>query len=167
MNALILAAGGFEDTELLVPYYRLLEEGCEVTLGGPETGPIAGKHGYSVEIRKTCADLAPEDFDLLVLPGGHGPESVRQDPDAVDITRSMMADRKPVAAICHGAQVLISAGVVEGLRATCWPGIADDLKAAGAMYEDAEVVVDGKLVTSRCPSDLPAFCRELLAAARE
>ncbi len=164
MRAVILAAGGFEDSELLCPLYRLKEEGIEVTVAGPQAGTITGKHGYTVEADAAFSDTAAEDYDLLVLPGGQGPETVRLDQDAVGLTRRMMDAGKPVAAICHGAQVLISAGVLEGRRATCWQGIRDDLKAAGARYEDSEVVVDGNLVTSRCPSDLPAFCREIMKA---
>jgi protease I len=112
------------------------------------------------------ADVAPDDYDLLVLPGGKGPETVRLDDDAVAATLRIYKAGKPVAAICHGAQVLISAGLLQNKHATCWQGIRDDLKAALANYADEEVVVDANLVTSRCPDDLPAFCRELLSLLR-
>jgi protease I len=162
MNALILAADGFEDSELLVPMYRLKEAGHTVRVAGPDAGrALTGKHGYEVAADLAFDDASADDADLLVLPGGKGPETVRLNERAVRVTRQMLEAGKPVAAICHGAQVLISAGVLAGKKATCWQGIRDDLKAAGAEYADEEVVVDGRLVTSRCPDDLPAFCREL------
>jgi protease I len=110
-------------------------------------------------------DVRAEDYDLLVLPGGHGPEKVRRNQTSLRVARAMVLAHDPVASICHGIQVLISAQVVEGRNATCWPGIADDLKEAGAIYHDSEVVVDGRLVTSRKPEDLPAFCREIVRLA--
>ncbi|MFW6161323.1 MAG: type 1 glutamine amidotransferase domain-containing protein [Planctomycetota bacterium] len=164
MKALMLTADGFEDSELYCPYYRLLEEGFDVDVAAPAAGEVTGKHGYGFEANLSFADVTPDDYDLLVLPGGKGPETVRLDANAVEATRQIFHAGKPVAAICHGAQVLISAGLLEGKQATCWQGIRDDLNAAGADYSDQEVVVDGTLITSRCPDDLPAFCRELLAA---
>ncbi len=167
MKALILAAEGFEDSELLVPMYRLLEEGDDVDVAAPETGEFTGKHGYTAEANLDFGDVESDDYDLLVLPGGKAPETVRLDDSAVRVTREMMEGGKPVASICHGAQVLISADVLEGRKATCWEGIRDDLRAAGAAYRDKEVVVDGNLITSRFPGDLPAFCRELMRAREE
>ena len=166
MKALILAADGFEDSELLYPYYRLQEAGISATIAGPEVGTITGKHGYSVDANKTLDEVNAGDYDLLLLPGGKAPESVRLNDHAVQVTKEMMEADKPIAAICHGAQTLISADVLRGKNATCWQGVRDDLKAAGAKYADEEVVVDGNLVTSRCPDDLPAFCREMMKAAR-
>ncbi len=167
MKALILAADGFEDSELLYPYYRLQEEEIAVDVAAPEAGPIAGKHGYSVEANLAFADVKPNEYDLLVLPGGKGPETVRLDKNAVDATRRMLETGKLVAAICHGAQVLISAGVIYGRTATCYKGVRDDLKAAGAEYVDREVVVDDNLITSRVPGDLPAFSRQIFKALQE
>ena len=164
MKALILAADDFEDSELLVPLYRLLEEGDEVAIAAPETGDITGKHGYTVEADLDFGDVDAGDYDMLVLPGGKAPETVRLDDSAVRVTREMMEAGKPVASICHGAQVLISADVLEGREATCWMAIRDDVRAAGAEYRDAEVVVDDNLITSRFPGDLPAFCREMMRA---
>lgn len=167
MKALMLAADGFEDSELLVPMYRLLEVGDEVDIAAPATGEFTGKHGYTAEANMDFGDLRPDDYALLVLPGGKAPETVRLDDSAVRVTREMMDAGKPVASICHGAQVLISADVLEGRKATCWQGIRDDLRAAGADYRDKEVVVDDNLITSRFPGDLPAFCRELMRAREQ
>ena len=156
----------FRSSELLYPYYRLREEGVEVDVAAPQVGPIAGKHGYSVRANVSFDDLTSDPYDLLIIPGGKAPETVRLSDRAVAVAREMMAADKIVAAICHGAQLLMSAGVLDGRRATCWQGIRDDLRNAGADYADEEVVVDGSLITSRCPSDLPWFCGEIVRAVR-
>ncbi len=167
MKALILVADGVEDSEFFYPYYRLREEDITVDVASPDGEKIVGKHGYEFEPNLSFSEVNASAYDLLVLPGGKGPERVRLEPAAVDITKWMFEADKTVAAICHGAQVLISADVLHGRRATCWKAIRDDIKAAGAEYLDQEVVVDGILVTSRSPDDLPAFCREMLAAVRQ
>jgi len=169
MKAVILVADEAEDMEMLVPYYRLKEEGIEVHVAGSRLGPIHGRHGYSLDANLTFWDINAETYDLMVIPGGRAPETVRQNDKALAAARRFFEDAKPVAAICHGAQVLISAGLLAKRRLTCWRGIRDDVRAAGAEYVDTEVVVDGNLITSRSPGDLPAFCREImraLAAAR-
>ncbi len=164
MKALILVAEGVEDLEFFYPYYRLLEAGWKVDVAGPKGRSVAGKHGYEIEPDLSLADVKADGYDLLILPGGKAPETVRLDERALAATRAMMAAGKPVAAICHGVQVLISSGVLQGRKATCWKGVRDDLKAAGAEYLNEEVVVDGNLITSRRPDDLPAFCREIFKA---
>jgi len=166
MKALVISADMFEDTELLVPYYRLLEEGIKVDIASMRKAPIKGKHGYDIEVTKTLAEVRPDDYDILVLPGGKAPEAVRQEPKAVEIARDFVKNDKPIAAICHGPQTLITAGLLKGRHATCYRTVKDELKAAGAIYEDKEVVVDGNLVTSRQPSDLPAFMRETIKMIR-
>ena len=162
MKALIISADNFEDSELLVPYYRLLEAGIPVDIASPSKGEITGKHGYKVTVTKSLPEVDPAAYDLLVLPGGKAPAAVRRDENALKIARHFFTTNKPVAAICHGPQTLISAGVLRGRRATCYKSVAGELQAAGAHYEDREVVVDGNLVTSRIPSDLPAFQREMM-----
>lgn len=161
MKALILTADGFEDMELFYPLYRIQEEGMDVDVASSIKGGVFGKHGYRVEANLTFADVDPDQYDLLVLPGGKGPEKVRLDTDALETTQAMMAAGKVIASICHGSQILISAGLVAGKNMTCWPGVRDDLKAAGATYHDREVVTDGNLITSRMPDDLPAFCKTI------
>jgi protease I len=162
MKALIVSADHFEDSELLFPFYRLLEVGVEVDIASIARRKINGKHGYEVVVDKTLRDIDPKTYDLLVLPGGKAPATLRNEPAAIAIAQEFMRSNKPVAAICHGPQILITAGVVQGRRATCYRSVAEELKAAGALYEDKEVVVDGNLVTSRQPSDLPAFMREMV-----
>ncbi|HJX17952.1 MAG TPA: type 1 glutamine amidotransferase domain-containing protein [Acidiferrobacterales bacterium] len=162
MKILILSADGFEDSELLAPLARLRDEGMQVDIGSFTVGPILGKHGESVHANRAIAGMRPEDYDALVLPGGKAPAALRQDAQVLALVRHFFAAGKPVAAICHGPQVLISAGVLAGRTATAYRAVADELEAAGAHYRDAEVVVDGNLVTSRTPADLPAFQREFI-----
>ena len=162
MKALIISADNFEDSELLVPYYRLKEAGLDVTVASMGRGAIKGKHGYEVAVDKTLDEVNPDDYAILVLPGGKAPAAVRKEAKALAIAKSFFAHNKPVAAICHGPQVLISAGLLKGRRATCYKSVVDELKEAGALYEDREVVVDANLVTSRQPADLPAFMRETM-----
>lgn len=162
MKALIISADKFEDTELLVPYYRLKEAGVEVDVASIARGKITGLHGYEVEAGKALKEVHPDDYGLLFLPGGRAPQAVRQEAAALEIARSFFSKNKPVAAICHGPQTLISAGLLKGRHATCYRSVAEEMEAAGALYEDSEVVVDDNLVTSRQPSDLPAFMREMM-----
>ncbi len=162
MKALMISADDFEDTELLVPYYRLKEEGIQVDISSINKGKIRGKHGYEVGVDKTLKEVKPEEYDILVLPGGKAPETVRKEKKALEIARHFFEKNKPVSAICHGPQTLISAGVLKGKHATCYKSVGPEMKDAGALYEDKEVIVDGNLVTSRQPSDLPAFLRETM-----
>ncbi len=162
MKALILSADDFEDSELLVPFYRLKEAGVEVVVASLDRGAIKGKHGYEVAVDKTLDEVMPDDYAILILPGGAAPALVRKEPKALEIARSFFACGKPVAAICHGPQILISADLLKGRRATCYMSVVDELKESSALYEDREVVVDANLVTSRQPADLPAFMRETM-----
>jgi protease I len=162
MKALIISADGFEDTELLVPYYRLREEGMDVHVASMKKSKIRGKHGYEVDVDKLLKDIHPDDYDLLLLPGGNAPEAIRKEKDALEIAKYFFQRNKPVSAICHGPQILITAGLLKGRHATCYKSVAQELSDTGAIYEDKEVVVDRNLVTSREPSDLPAFLRETI-----
>ena len=162
MKALIISADNFEDTELLVPFYRLEEEGAQVDIASIKKGKIKGKHGYEVEVNKTLKEVNPDDYDILILPGGKAPENLRKEKKAIEIAKHFFQKNKPVSAICHGPQTLITAGLLKGRRATCYKSVAQEMKDAGAIYEDKEVVIDGTLVTSRQPSDLPAFMRETM-----
>jgi len=161
-KALILSANDFEDSELLVPLYRLREAGYSVDIASLTRDTIHGKHGYEVPVTKVFKDVTPAEYGVLILPGGKAPAAIRNDQAVQEIARSFVKDGKPVAAICHGPQILVSAGLLKGRRATCYASVAPELKEAGALYEDSEVVVDGKLVTSRKPDDLAAFDRELM-----
>jgi protease I len=162
MKALMISADNFEDLELFVPYYRFKEEGIDVDVVSMKKGKIKGKHGYEMEVNRTLDEVDPGEYDILVLPGGKAPETVRKQPRAVEIARAFFEKNKPVSAICHGPQTLITAGLLKGRRATCYKTVAPEMLEAGALYEDRDVVVDGNLVTSRQPSDIPAFLRETM-----
>lgn len=166
MKALFLAASGFEDLELFYPLYRLREAGVECVIAASSEKEMEGKRGYKAVPDITFAEAKSKEYSLLMIPGGKSPESVRLESKALDITQFFFETGLPVAAICHGIQVLISAGVLMGRKATCHAGIRDDLRAAGGIYEDSEVVVDGNLITSRVPSDLPAFMVAVMARLR-
>ncbi len=162
MKVLMISADNFEDTELLVPYYRMIEEGHIVDIASMRKGSIKGKKGYEVEANVELKYVDPDDYDVLILPGGKAPAAIRKEQKALDIARHFMESNKPVAAICHGPQILISAGLVKEKHATCYRSVASELKKAGAKYEDKEVIVDDNLITSRQPADIPAFIREIM-----
>ena len=163
MKALILVADGFEDLTLFVPWYRLREDGAEVCLASPQARPLTGSHGYRVEPDAPIHEVNPAEYDVLLLPDGPAAERLRLREEAVDVARTFMQEGSLVAAIGHGLQVLISAGSLDNRTVTCSPGIRDDVRAAGAVYRDEAVVLDGTLLTGRGPDDLPAFCHQLLA----
>jgi protease I len=166
MKILIISANRFEDSELLVPYYRFREEGITVDIASLTKGFIKGKHDYEIEANLAIADVHPEHYSALVLPGGKAPSALRENKRVLAVVRAFFEAGKPVSAICHGPQILVSAGVLKGRTATCYRSVAEELRSAGVNYRDAEVVVDGSLVTSRQPSDLPAFMRETMKMVR-
>lgn len=166
MKALIFVADGVEDLEFFYPFYRLKEERIDVDVAGPNTGTVTGKHGYSITVKIPLAAAKLEGCDLVILPGGKAPELLRNHPEVVQLVKDSMSEGRIVASICHGAQILVSANVLDGRKATCYKGIKDDIIAAGAEYQDQAVVVDGNLITSRTPDDLPDFCREIFRALK-
>jgi protease I len=159
----------YQELEVWYPYYRLKEAGAEVVTVGARAGETyPSKFGYPVTAQKSYDEVNAADFDGVVVPGGYAPDHIRRYSKATRFVKEIDAQGKLVASICHGLWVLCSAGVLKGKRATCFFAIKDDVTNAGARYEDAEVVVDGNLVTSRKPDDLPAFCRaaiQVLAGA--
>lgn len=166
-KAVVLTADKFEDMEVYIPVYRLLEAGWQVDVAAPKLKTISGENGYPIEPTITIDKVDPDNYDLLVIPGGFpdgAPATVRKMKSALEITKSFFKNNKPVASICHGPWTLASAGVVKGRHVTSYwhDGVPEDLKAAGAIWEDRDVVVDGNLVTSRWPMDLAAFCREMM-----
>jgi len=168
VRTVILTADKFEDTELIVPYFRLLEAGARVDIAAPDMDSISGEHGYVVAPDLTIDDVDPDRYDLLIVPGGFpdgAPATVRDIPKAQAIARSFLARGRPVAAICHGPWLLASSGAIRGRRVTSFwrDGVPEDIRAAGGLWQDAEVVVDGNLVTSRWPPDLPVFTRAMMA----
>ena len=163
----ILVEDLFEDAELTVPREALLAAGAAVVVVGPMAGKAhAGKRGGTITADVAAGAASARDFDAVIIPGGYAPDKMRMRHAMVDLVRDLMAAGKPVAAICHGPQVLINANVLRGRTLTCWPSIAVDVKNAGGRYVDKPVVEDGNLITSRKPDDLPAFMREILAACK-
>jgi protease I len=164
----ILAENQYEDLELWYPYYRFQEAGADVFVVGSGTAEsYTSKHGYPVRTDADADTVVAEQFDAIIVPGGWAPDYMRRAPAMIELVRQAAAHGKLVAAICHGGWVLASAGVVRGRTVTGYFSIRDDLTNAGANYVDQEVVRDGNLVTSRQPSDLPAFCREAIAALQD
>ncbi|MHC4994309.1 MAG: type 1 glutamine amidotransferase domain-containing protein [Planctomycetota bacterium] len=162
-RALIFVGADYEDLELQYPKYRLIEAGATVSVIGEREGATyLGKHGYPQVSDAALADVDPADYDALVVPGGWMPDKLRRDPKVLDITRHFAEAGKPLAAICHGGWIPISAGVLKGVKQTGSPGIKDDLINAGAEWIDAPVVVDRHFVSSRRPDDLPDFMRALI-----
>jgi deglycase len=159
---LFFAAALYEDLELWYPKIRLEEEGAVCVVAGLGEKTYAGKHGYPVTPDVAVEDVAAGDFDALVIPGGFAPDKLRRSPTVLQITRDIYHAGKPVAFICHAGWVPISAGIVRGKRGTSVDAIKDDLVNAGMLWEDAPVVVDGKMITSRRPGDLPDFCRAII-----
>src|SRR5215207_6001922 len=159
-NVAMVIANNVEDIEAISPKEFLENKGANVTLIGIDRNPVTGKKGANLLPDLTFADLKDggiEQFDALVIPGGGAPENLRINDDAVDFTRRFVESGKPVASICHGPQLLISAGVLKGRTITSVNKIRDDVKNAGGNYVDEELVVDSNLITSRVPKDLPAF----------
>ncbi len=156
----------YEEIEALYPLYRLREAGAEVEIIGSEAGAtLPGKRGDEIEVERTAGDVSAGELDLLVIAGGYGPDKLRMDQGLLALVRDLDGQDKPIACICHGGWVALSAGIVTGRRMTGNPAIEDDVRNAGAEWEDAEVVVDGNLVSSRKPDDLPAFMREMIGVA--
>ncbi len=153
----------YEDLELWYPKLRMVEAGAQVVVAGPEAGvTYAGKNGYPCQSDAALSDMSADAFDGLIVPGGFMPDKLRRDPHVLSLVRDFDVANKLIAAICHGGWIPISAGVYRGVRVTGSPGIKDDLINAGALWEDAPVVIDRHFVSSRKPDDLPDFCRGIL-----
>lgn len=153
----VLCDNLFEESELLYPYFRLKEEGFHVVLAGDEIKEYRSKNGYPITPDLKVADLSLGTTHGVVIPGGFAPDFLRRSPHVLHLVRELFQKKKVVAAICHGPWVMISAGILKGKEATCFLAIKDDLVNAGAIYRDEPVVVDGNLITSRTPADLPVF----------
>ena len=154
----------YEDLELWYPNYRMKEAGAQVVVAGPEGRRLyKGKHGYPCRSDAAIADVRAADFDGAIVPGGFSPDKLRRDEQVLSLVRELADAGKLVAAICHGGWIPISAGVYRGVKVTGSRGIKDHLVNAGAVWEDAPVVIDGPFISSRKPDDLPDFCRAIIA----
>ena len=157
MRALIISADLFEECELKIPYQSLRELGIHVDIASIKKGTITGKSGFNIYVTMTLDEVDPKNYDILILPGGKGPALLRKQTKALEIARYFFEHNKLIAAICHGPQILISAGLLKDKEVTGYKSIAEELKDAGAIYKDEEVIIDKNLITSRQPSDLNAF----------
>ncbi len=162
-KVLLFIENGFEDKELMYPYYRFQEAGYKVAVVGPRAKvAYNGKYGLTMESDLSPKDVNIDDYVAIIIPGGRAPDHMRTNKGMVDLAKEASQKGKVIAAICHGAQLLIEADVLKGKKATCYVSVSTDLKNAGGIYLNKSVVVDGNLVTSRFPADLPNFCRETL-----
>lgn len=159
-----LLAAEFEDAEMKQPYESIRQAGFETAIVGLKQGELLnGKHNQAAYTADASIDqVKAEQFDAVVIPGGSSPEQLRLNKQVLQFVQEMDRQGKPIAAICHGPQILISAGLVRGKTLTCYPPLQDDLTNAGATFVDLEVVVDGAYISSRSPADVPAFVRETL-----
>lgn len=165
---LLLFAGPlYEDLELWYPKIRLEEEGATTTVAGLGEKTYQGKRGYPVTVDTDVNRIDASQFDGLVIPGGFAPDQLRRSDRVLQITRDIYQAGKPVAFICHAGWVPISAKILKGKRATSVRAIKDDMENAGVIWEDAPVVIDANLISSRTPADLPAFCKALIAALKQ
>ena len=164
-KVVLLVENNYQDLELWVPYYRLKEEGAQVTVvGSGSSKTYTSKNGYPIDAEKEAKEIDISQYDGIVIPGGYAPDMMRRYPEMVKMVRDAHQKGKVIAAICHAGWMLASAGILKGKRVTGFFAIKDDLINAGANYVDEEVVRDGNLITSRKPDDLPAFCRETIDA---
>ncbi|HKQ56754.1 MAG TPA: type 1 glutamine amidotransferase domain-containing protein [Candidatus Eisenbacteria bacterium] len=163
-RVLVLVEQAYEDLELWYPKIRLEEEGMRVVVAGPERTKYVGKYGYPCTPDQTFDQVRADDFDALVIPGGWAPDKLRRLPAVLELVRAFDRARKPIAMICHAGWVPVSARILKGRTVTGVSAIRDDLENAGARYVDQSVAVDGHLISSRTPADLPDFCRALIAA---
>ena len=159
MRVLMIIGKDYDDEEGIYPFYRLLEAGVDVDVASFEKEPVLAKYHAKINANLNFSEVDADLYDGLVLPGGKAPEKLRLNDDVLKITEKIFRAGKPVAAICHGQQILISADVLRGKKATSYPGIRKDMENAGAMYLDQPVVIDENLITSRRPEDLPYFMR--------
>jgi protease I len=164
---LFFAGPLYEDLELWYPKIRLEEEGARTVVAGTGEKTYQGKRGYPLTVDTSVDQISAGDFDGLVIPGGYAPDIMRRSEKLLQLTREIYRAGKPVAFICHAGWVPISAGIVRGKRGTSVGAIKDDLVNAGMLWEDSPVVVDGNLISSRTPADLPQFMKALIAALQQ
>ncbi|ARU62796.1 protease [Tumebacillus avium] len=158
----------FEDLELWYPVLRLREEGAEVHIVGPDANETyTGKYGVPIQSDLAFADVSAADYDAILVPGGWSPDKLRRYPDVIRLVKDMDTAQKPIGQICHAGWVLISAKILSGVKVTSTPGIRDDMENAGAIWLDEPVVIDGHIISSRRPPDLPPYAKAFADALAE
>lgn len=166
-SVLIVTADNVEDLEFFYPYYRFVEEGYNVDVATPKGGEFKGKNGYGLPGTWKIADVNPADYDLLYIPGGKAPAELKKSKETLELVKTFARSGRPVAALCHGPQVLAAAGLIRDKSVAAWPEIQDELEKAGAVFRDEKTVVDGQFVTARWPADLPSFMRSVIGRLAE
>ncbi|MDP9127901.1 MAG: type 1 glutamine amidotransferase [Pseudomonadota bacterium] len=161
-SVLMLTADNTEDIEFFYPYYRFIEEGFRVDVATPSGGAFRGKQGLGLKDSKKVSEVDASDYDLLYIPGGKAPAALKKYEEALALTQAFVAEGKPVAAVCHGPQILAAADVIRGRKIACWPEVENEIREAGASYLNEETVVDGPFVTARWPGDLPSHVKHTL-----
>ena len=153
-RVLIITADNTEDLEFFYPYYRLNEEGYQVDVATPK-GTFKGKNGYGLKETKMISDVKPSDYAMLYIPGGKAPAELRKDEKVISFVKEFAKSGKPIAAICHGPQVLVTADVIKGKKISAYPEVQKEVEEAGATYSDEALAIDGQFITARIPGDLP------------
>jgi protease I len=166
-SILILTASGTQDLEFFYPYYRYIEEGYQVDVVTPQGGEFKGKHDMGLKDTRAIRDVDASQYDMLYIPGGKAPEELKKDRDALALAQRFAEQGKPIASICHGAQVLAAAGLVQGYRIAAWPDVAKEVEDAGGRYTDEPTVIDGAFITARWPGDLPFHVAATLKVLQE
>jgi len=159
---LMLTADKTEDLEFFYPYYRFIEAGFKVDVVTPKGGEFKGKQGLGLKDTLKITEVDAQDYDLLYIPGGKAPAELKKDDNAIALARQFIAEGKPIAAVCHGPQVLAAADLIQGRKIAAWPEVEEEIEEAGASYVNEETVVDGPFITARWPADLPAHLRQTL-----
>jgi len=160
---LILTAAETEDLEFFYPYYRFIEAGFKVDVATPKGGAFKGKQGLGLKETINLSELNADAYDLLYVPGGKAPAELKEDKDAIALVQRFVALGKPIAAICHGPQLLAAADVIRGRKISAWPEVESEIIDAGGCYENKELLIDGPFITARWPGDLPAHMRAVLS----
>ncbi len=163
-RVLMISDDTFNDLELFYPYYRLSEAGYRVELATPSGDSIKGDHGFELKAQLRVADAKPNDYALLYLPGGKAPASLRNDENVLKFVKEFVATGKPIAAICHGPQILAAADVIRGKQLAAWPDVEPEVANAGGLFVNQPLVQDGPFITSRWPGDLPVHMEATLKA---
>ena len=166
-TVLILTADGVEDLEFFYPYYRFIEAGFKVDVATPQGSGFKCKQGLGLKKTRKISEINAEDYVVLYIPGGKAPAELKTNKNAVELVQRFVTLGKPIAAICHGPQLLAIADVIKGRKLAAWPEIEGEIIDAGGAYENKEMVVDGLFVTARWPGDLPAHMRKVLSLLGE
>ena len=166
-SIVMLTADNTQDLEFFYPYYRFIEDGYTVDVATPKGGELKCKFGMGIKHTLPITSIKAEDYCLLYIPGGKAPAALKEMPEALALTKKFAATGRPIAAICHGPQILASAGLIKGRSIAAWPEVEKEVQAAGATYVNEPTVIDGQFITARMPADLPCHLAHTLQVLRD